>query len=344
MNNHSPSPGEAPDAVLRQMASLATPMALRVAATLRLPDRIGDDGATASELAGATGTSPAAMIRLLDHLVSLRVIERADSHGDSPRYQTTELGDCLREDRGGGALRDDLDIGSALGRAELSFVQLQHTITTGQPGYQRHYGQDFWTDLAAAPALQASFDAKMTRRIREKAPQIARSFDWGRYQTLVDVGGGQGHLLAAILAAHPGLRGQLLDLAATAAQARQTFAAAGQGDRATAMPGSFFEPLPAGAEAYLLCDILHDWDDEHAHTILERCTHAAGTAGRVLIIEPVRGRDADTGIDLAMMVFFGGRERSERELTELAASHHLALESTTSVAADRTLLEFTAAG
>ncbi len=336
MNNQAAAARRSREAALRDMAGLATPMALRVAATLRLPDLIGGHGATAADLAAWTRTSPVALTRLLDHLISLRVLEHIDG-----RYRNNELGDCLREEIAGATLRDDLDIGSALGRAELAFVELLHTVATGRSGYERHYGRDFWTDLAATPALQSSFDAKMTRRIRIKAEQIARRFDWSRYPRLVDVGGGQGSLLAAILDAHPELHGQLVDLPATATRAADAFATAGLTHRATTTAGSFFDPLPTGADAYILHDILHDWDDQHAHLILGQCAMAAGTSGNILVIEAMRDHNADTGIDLAMMVFFGGRERSQAELTTLAAQHHLTLSSTTQVAVNRTLLEFT---
>jgi hypothetical protein len=110
--------------------------------------------------------------------------------------------------------------------------------------------------------------------------------------------------------------------------------------RPSAIPGSFFDPLPAVADAYILSDILHDWDDEHVHAILARCAEAAGASGAVLVIEPLRGRGADTAIDLSMLVFFGGCERTSEELAQLAYSHNLVLKAVIPVAEGRTLLEF----
>lgn len=108
--------------------------------------------------------------------------------------------------------------------------------------------------------------------------------DWARFGTIVDVG--RGELLAAIPAAHPAVRGRLIDVEPTAAEAARTFATRGLGDRSVATAGSFFDPLPAGADAYLLVDILHDWADERAGRILARCVEAAGPGGRVLVLEP----------------------------------------------------------
>jgi hypothetical protein len=181
----------------------------------------------------------------------------------------------------------------------------------------------------------------MRWRFREQIPQIVAGVEWARFATLVDVGGGTGDLLAAILATHPEMRGQLVDLDPTATEATRTFTAHGLDDRAQAVVGSFFEPLPAGADAYVLCDILHDWDDEHAHMILACCVEAAHPASRVLVIEPVAGQQAESEFDLSMLVIFGGRERSVDEFRDLTARHGLALESVTRLTNQRCLLEFT---
>lgn len=307
-------------------------MSLRVAATLRLADRITDTGATADDLAAATDTEPRALTRVLDHLVAIGVLCRTHN-----RYQLTELGSELRDED----VRDDLDVTSAIGHAQLALVELPHAVATGQPGYPRRYGRDFWADLAATPALGQSFDAKMARRFREHAPRIAGAVDWRRFHTVADIGGGQGTVLAAILTAHPELHGHLVDLAPTAARAATQFKTAGLADRVRITTGSFFDPLPTDADAYLLSDIMHDWDDEHAHQILARCADAAGPGGTVLLVEPVRGQGAGTELDLSMLIYFGGYERTIDELTELADAHHLRLTATKPIAPDRTLLEFT---
>ncbi|QLY28911.1 methyltransferase [Nocardia huaxiensis] len=318
---------------LRDMAWLATPMALRVAATLRLADHIPEFGATATELATSTATSAPALTRVLAHLVTLGVLTARDD-----TYHLTELGRQLRSDADNELLLE-LDINSAVGRAELAYVELEHAVRTGEAAYPRRYGRDFWSDLAEAPALRESFDAKMTRRIRAIAPQIARRYDWSRFTTVVDVGGGQGTVLSAILRQHPSVRGQLVDLPATATRAVEEFAASGLADRATVVAGSFFDPLPAGADAYLLSDILHDWDDAHARRILSRCAEAAGRTGTILIVEAIHGRGSHTAIDLTMLVFFGGRERTLDEFATLVGACGLYLKSVSEIAENRTLLE-----
>nr|WP_284746942.1 methyltransferase [Amycolatopsis sp. RTGN1] len=313
-----------------RMASLATPMALRVAVTLGLPDRLRGPGAEPDELAEGLGVAPVPLGLLLGHLTTLGFFERT-----ATGYRTTAYGENLCGDTLASVL---LNLDTAGGRAELAFVELLHSVTTGEAGYGRRYGRDFWADLGEHPPLRESFDRQMAHRLRAEVPQLAAGFDWGRFATVVDVGGGPGTLLAAILAAHPGTRGRLVDLDVSAAGS--TFAGHGLEDRASAVAGSFFDPLPAGADAYLLCDILHDWDDEQAGRILARCVEAARPAGRVLVVEAVGGRRGSTEMDLAMLVIFGGRERRVAEFRALAAAHGLVLDGVTDVSEGRSLLEF----
>jgi hypothetical protein len=179
----------------------------------------------------------------------------------------------------------------------------------------------------------------MAWRFSNHASRIAANFPWGRYASIVDVGGGDGNLLCAILLAHPTVRGTVVDLPPTTAPASARFAAAGVSDRGTALPGSFFEPLPSGFDAYVLSDILHDWDDDHCRTILSRCRDAAGPAGTVIAIEPLLST-AGTAIDLFMLMCFGGRERTVDELASLASSCGLTLRASTPLSEGRTALEF----
>ncbi|GAB3458218.1 methyltransferase [Actinophytocola sediminis] len=318
------------------MADLATPMAIRVAATLSLVEHAGTTGATATRLAADTGAAEQPLRRLLDHLVTIGAFD-LDQEG---RYRPTELGAQMGAD----GVKRFLDITSAGGRADLAFVELLGTIMTGAPAYPSRYGADFWADLDARPELRRSFDDQMNWRFRVQAPQIAERFDWGRFPEILDVGGGDGTVLTAILLAHPVLRGRVLDLAPTTTAATNRFVAAGLRDRAGTVTGSFFDPLPTGADAYLLSDILHDWDDEHAGRILAGCGRAAAPDGTVVVIEPVREQGVGTAMDLFMLMCFGGRERTVDELSDLAAGSGLVLRDWGPVADGRTALEFRVSG
>jgi 2,7-dihydroxy-5-methyl-1-naphthoate 7-O-methyltransferase len=334
---------EATPTSLRLMSSLVTPMALRVAATLRLVDQVADGVTTAAELAGRTGTDPGALGRVLDHLVTLQVLTTDGAGG----YAVTAHGDQLRDDHPDG-LRKDLDINGGIGRAELAHVEMLDAVRTGDVVYPKRYGVGFWEDLAGQPELQRSFDAKMTRRYALVAGQVAERYPWSRHAHVMDVGGGNGTLMREVLARHPGVRATVLDQAPTAQDARETFAAAGLAERGTAVVGSFFEPLPTGADAYVLSDILHDWEDASAAAILGRCAEAAGDSGVVLVVESLRGdygdRPPNTALDLMMLSVFGGRERRIDELGAMAAGCGLELRAVHDAADERTLLEFGRAG
>jgi 2,7-dihydroxy-5-methyl-1-naphthoate 7-O-methyltransferase len=321
------------------MADLFTPMALRVAATLRLADHVAAGADSVPALVERTGSDPDALRRLVDHLVTVGVLQRRGIGA----LALTDLGEQLREGHPGHG-RAWLDIEGLVGRAELSALRLLDTLRTGEPAYPLTYGRGFWEDLAAQPALAESFDALMASRLRLEAPAIAASYAWEAFSHVIDVGGGNGTLLAAILRAHPGVRGTLVELAGPAEAAGRTLADAGVRERCEIAAGSFFEPLPAGADVYLLCGILHDWDDEHALRILNRCADAAGATGRVLVIEEGLLEDTvaaglRTEMNLRMLAYTGGRERTLGDLAELAANAGLRIGAVQRATRYRSLVE-----
>lgn len=296
------------DGDLWAAADLVTPMAIRVAATLKLADHIALGARTAAALAEVVGADPDALRRLLDHLVAVQVL--------TEDYGLTPLGERLRDDHPDG-MRAWLDMENSVGRAELSFVHLLHTVRTGEAAFPRLYGHDFWDDLATEPKRSASFDTLMSERLTADAPEIAAAYPWGSLGHLVDVGGGNGSLLLTILRAHPELHGTVLDLVGPVTRAGEAIAAAGMGDRADTREGSFFDELPAGAGGYLLCGVIHDWDDDEAARILRRCAGAAGRTGKVLIVED---NPPTTAGDLRMLCYVRGRDRTLPELIALAGT------------------------
>lgn len=298
------------------MADLATPMALRVAATLRIADHIAGGLGTATELAEAVSADADALDRVLRHLTTAGVLSR----DESGRYALTARGEALRRDHPHG-MRARLDLEGAVGRADLSFLQLLHAVRTGEPAYPAQFGRSFWEDLSSDAALSASFDALMGSDVATEAPAIVSAYDWGSLGHVVDVGGGNGSLLIALLTAHPALRGTVVDLPGAAAAARKALTAAGFAERSDVVAGSFFDPLPPGSGGYLLSAIIHNWDDQTARMILRRCAEAAGAAGRVFVVERLGadGESPSTERDLRGLVYFGGRERGLAELTALAS-------------------------
>ncbi len=317
------------------MADLFTPMALRVAATLRLADHIAAGSDSVEALATQTDTDPAALTRLVAHLVTVGVLTD-DGTGE---LSLTELGAQLRSDHPGEG-RAWLDMTGAVGRGDLAAVHLLDTIRTGEPAYPLAYGgQGFWQDLGDDPELSRSLDDLMGSRLRLEAPVLATGYEWGELGRIVDVGGGNGTLLVAILSAHPNLRGTLIELPGPAAQAVPVIAEAGLSDRCEIVAGSFFDALPAGAGGYLLSGVLHNWDDEHALAILRRCAEAAGPSGRVLVIHETAESGPSTEMDLRMLTYIGGRERTRAELETLAQRADLRLGAAHPLTTYRTVVE-----
>jgi hypothetical protein len=295
------------------LAGLATPMALRVAATLRLADHVAAGDGTPAAVAAATGTDPGTLARLMRFLAARGVLAARPGGG----YALTARGEALREDHPR-ALRGWLDIDGA-GRPELAFVELLHSVRTGEAAFPARYGRTLWEDLAADPARAESFHGLVGDVVWHRSKELAAGYPWGRLGHVVDVGGGAGGLLIALLQAHPDLRGTLVDRPGTAEAARAAFAEAGLSDRAGVAAGTFFDPLPAGAGGYLLSLVLHNWPDRDALAILRRCRQAAAGGGAVLVVEIAGPHDdaPPAGMDLRMLAYCGGRERTVAQLAEL---------------------------
>ena len=199
------------------LSDLLTPMAIRVAATLRLADGTAP-----------AGVDPDALDRLLRFLTEIGVFTRDDDGA----YAATELGEVLRSDHPSG-LRDRLDLDGALGRAELAFAQLLHTVRTGEPGFPAQFGMSFWDDVVGDDTRLTSFNAQMASDVKAWAPAIIGAYDWGSLGHLVDVGGGDGTLMFELSDAFPSLRGSVFELAPTVATVR-----------VDTIAGSFFDPWP----------------------------------------------------------------------------------------------------
>ncbi len=303
---------------LAPLMDLVTPMALRVAATLRLADFMPDDGtgggAAIGGLAERAGANPEALARMLRHLVQHGVF----TEPCPGRFAVNHTAALLRTGQPA-ALWLDLD--GFGGRMDLAFTGLAHTVRTGEPAWEQVFGQPFWAYLDANPAISASFDAVMAVDAGNAA--VAEGYDWSTVRHVADIGGGTGTLIAEVLRRNPHLRGTLADLPETAARARQYLAGIGLDGRCEVVGQSFFDPLPAGADAYLLSRVIHDWDDAAASAILRRCAEAAGSTGRVLVIESAAA-DGDPAsfaeMNLRMLVLAGGRERTINNYAALAAS------------------------
>ena len=206
------------------------------------------------------------------------------------------------------------------GRMAYAWGSLLSAVQTGAPAYHEVFHRPFWEDLQAHPDLRASFGALMGPSGHGiPDPEVLVTGGWESVRTVVDVGGGTGSLLAEILRARPTVRGTLVDLPPKVARSLEIFQIAGVAERVTAVGQSFFDPLPAGADLYLLKNVLGDWLDREAMAILRRCAEAAPPAGRIAVLGGVSpDEDCGPSPSLLMMVLVGGRDRSLVEFRELA--------------------------
>jgi hypothetical protein len=212
-----------------------------------------------------------------------------------------------------------LDLNGIGGRMAFAWGSLLTAVRTGAPAYHEMFSLPFWEDLDAHPDIAASFDALMGPAGHGTPdPEVLVTGGWESVRTVVDVGGGTGTLLAEILRARPEIHGTLVDLPRTVARSSEIFEAVGVAERVKTVGQSFFDPLPSGADLYILKKVLNDWPDASARAILSRCAEAAHpSSGRIVILGGVSSDDrADP--QLLMMVLLGSKDRTLTEFRELA--------------------------
>lgn len=305
------------DTLLRITNGFQVSQAIHAAATLGIADLLADGPRGADELAEAAGAHAPTLYRLLRALASVGVfVEEEDG-----RFGLTPLAEYLRSDAPGSLRAWAMQIGQTY--LWTSWGHLLHGVRTGEPAFPEIYGTTAWEYRAAHPEEEAVFDAAMTDLAAGVVETVVESYDFSGIEVLVDVGGGEGTLLAEILANNPALRGILFDQPRVVSVARALVGRAGVADRCELVGGSFFEGVPEGADAYLLKSVIHDWDDASAGGILRRCREAMAGDGRLLVVEPIirPGNEPNPAkfMDLNMLVMLGGRERTAGDFDRLYA-------------------------
>jgi SAM-dependent methyltransferase len=304
---------------LEALTDLCTPWCVHVAATLRIADLLADGVSDIGDLAAAADCDADSLARLLRHLVGKGVFEEIEPG----QFVLNDAAQGLRDS----PRRLGLDLTGLGGRLAYAWGGLLAAVRTGRPAYSDVFGRSFWEDLDADSDLAASFDALMgVAGHGVPDPDVLIDGDWVSVRTVVDIGGGTGALLAEILRTHPTVRGTLVDLPRTVARSPALFQAAGVADRVTTVGQSFFDPLPAGADLYLLKNVLGDWPDPDALTLLQRCGEAVRPSGRLIVLGGISPDDAGgASPELLMLVLVGGRDRTLSEFRRLAASAGLAV-------------------
>ncbi|HEX2315138.1 MAG TPA: methyltransferase [Thermomonospora sp.] len=323
--------------VSRQVVDLVTgawrTQAVHVAATLRLPDRVAEGPVDARALAAETGVPADVMRRLMRLLVALGVFEGDDATG----YRATAVSDALRDRPG--SLRDlCLLYGAEFYRA---WEHALAAMTEPGAGFERAFG------MPLIPYLRENEEAAGRFQRAMKAgnfffDQVPEVFDFSGGRTVVDVGGGNGLLLTAILTAAPDARGVLVDLDHMVPIAREQLDRAVGPDRARVVGQDFFESVPSGGDVYLLSRVLGDWEDEPVVRLLGNVRRVMTAEARLLVLERVAVDDGSAPLaalwDMHLHVVNGGRQRTMAELEPLIAKAGLRLERTATLPMETTAL------
>ena len=303
-----------PEAQISQMLlGRVTPRLVHVAAQLKLPDHLADGPKTAEELAKLTATHAPALYRVLRTLAGLGLF----SEDQDNRFSLRPLGAVLKSGTPGYAAAIILG-GDIVAR---SVDEVLYSVQTGKTGFERSFGMPLFDWLADHPEEAALFGQAMVGFHGTEPPAIAEAYDFSNFKTIADVGGSTGNLLATILSRHPGPNGILFDLPHVVRDAPALIEQRGLTDRIRVEAGSFFESVPAGADAYILSHVIHDWNPEQCLTILGRCRRAIKSDGRLLLAEMVlpEGDTPHPGkmLDMVMLTVPGGEERTPSQYRAL---------------------------
>ncbi|WP_030672093.1 methyltransferase [Streptomyces sp. NRRL B-1347] len=317
---------EAADAelVVRLAFGSMAAQTLRAAVRLKVVELVGDAQRRAADVAADAGTAHQPMTRLLRALAGLGLLaEHApDTFSLTPAGALLDPGHPASLTSFAGMFTDP-----TLLRA---WEHLDTSVRTGEIAFDAVFGTDFFRHLGQHPELSAQFNAAMSQATGATAAALPHAFDFGRFTSVTDVGGGDGTLLAGVLDAHPALTGVVFDTTDGLADTPRTLERHGLTERCSTAAGDFFHAVPKGSDLYLIKSVLHDWTDDQAVTILGHCRAVLPPGGRVLIVEPVLPEVVDIHAeadvtdggttyltDLNMMVNVGGRERTRKDFEDL---------------------------
>jgi hypothetical protein len=308
---------EAAVRVRRILSGVRLSQSVSVAASLGIPDALADGPRSADDVASAVGGDAATTYRLLRTLAAGGILHESEER----RFSLTDLGVALRSDVAG-SVRDQAIL---FGRPYVlgAWGNLEHSIRTGENAFTALHGEDVWSWRRRDSEEGSAFNRAMASMSAPVGPALAAAYDFDDIGILADIGGGSGTLLAAVLAAHPRLRGILFDQPAVVAEAAPILERAGVVDRTEVVGGDFFASVPV-ADAYVMKAILHDWSDADSIRILRTIRAAAAPSASLLIVERVLGGPNDDLdgklMDLHMLVMPGGLERTVDEWRDLFAA------------------------
>ena len=308
--------------LMRLIGGFQVSQAISVTAELGIADVLKNDALHIDAIAQATECHPRSLYRLLHMLASAGVLEELTGQ----HFKLTPLGECLRS--------DSSNKRSAWARYAgqpyvwQSWGAMMHSVKTGESSFGHLHGANLWEWRSKRREETEIFDAAMSELSSAAGKAVASSYDFSVFNVIIDVGGGQGALLAAVLAEHKNTKGILFDLPHVVVKAQDILRTAGVTNRCEIVGGDVFKAVPEGGDAYLIKSVLMDEDDDQAIAILLACRSAMRPSGKVVVIEhlltPPNAPEINSS-DMTMMIMTGGRERTREEFSELfsAAGFHL---------------------
>lgn len=314
MTTEQPNTPPPPAILLQMMTGYWGAQAVYIAAKLGVADLLAEGPRPVAELAVATQSHVDSLHRLLRALASVGVFTET-----SPRtFALTPLAHLLRTGIPGSMRALAITYNEEMYQA---WGHMLHSIQTGEPAFAHRFGMGPFPYFMQNPEADRIFNEAMIGYTHQVANAVAATYDFSPFNNVVDVGGGYGTLLAAILRDHPDARGMLFDVPHVIDAAQGFLRTTGVGDRCTSIAGDFFVAVPAGGDAYVLSQILHDWEDEDCLTILRHTRQVMPQQGKLLVVELVipPGNEPSFGkwLDLHMLAIPGGRERTEAEYSAL---------------------------
>jgi O-methyltransferase domain/Dimerisation domain len=310
-------PDPPPSARLLQLATASwMSAAISAAATLGVADDLANGPRTVGQTATALDADPPTLYRLMRACADFGLFDEVTDQ----TFRLTELGQVLRSDVPGSMRNFAMWVGTPADR--YTWAHLARSVQVGKSSFEYTHGRHIWAYLRDNDELARVFNRAMTEASSGLIAPVVQAYDFTKYATIVDVGGGHGALLASVLASAPLARGVLFDQPAVIAGAGRQLRDAGVSDRCELRAGDFFTSVPDGGDAYLLSNIIHDWDDKPAGQILSNCAEAMVEGGRVLLVEALMPGGCEPAptvklMDLNMLVLCDGKQRTEAEFAKL---------------------------
>lgn len=306
----------APIRILQLATASWMSAAVSAMAALGVADELSSGPRPLAEVAEALDAHAPTLHRLLRTCADLDLVDELDGQV----FRLTELGQALRSDVPDSMRGFAAWVGEPADRHTWS--NLPEAVRSGRSQFTAVHGVPVWEYMGSHPAVATVFDQAMTEVSAQINPSVLASYDFRPFGTIVDVGGGHGALLAAVLQAAPQARGVLCDTPDVRAGATKLLADAGVGGRSEVVGGNFFAAVPPGGDLYLLSNVIHNWDDDGATKILRNCADAMAESGRVLLVETVMPAKAEPALpvrlmDLNMLLLCDGRQRTPDEFEEL---------------------------